>query len=54
MRRRFSYLATFATILLSNNMDSLEIQKFDRWKDYNKMRGYARRGREFKAQPSKR
>lgn len=49
-----SFRATFATILATNNVDSLEIQNLGRWRDMDTMKGYVRRGKEFKSQRSKR
>lgn len=49
-----SFRATFATMLTANNVDSLEIQALGRWRDIDVMKGYVRRGKEFKSQRSKR
>lgn len=49
-----SFRATFATLLSSNGVDGLEIQKGGRWRDYDTMSGYVRKGKEFKSEWSKR
>jgi site-specific recombinase XerD len=49
-----SFRATFATLLSSNGVDGLEIQKGGRWRDYDTMSGYVREGKEFKSEWSKR
>lgn len=49
-----SFRATFATLLSSNGEDGLEIPKGDRWRDYDTMSGYVRKGKEFKSEWSKR
>lgn len=49
-----SFRATFATLLSSNGVDGLEIQKGGRWRDYDTMSGCVRKGKEFKSEWSKR
>lgn len=49
-----SFRATFATLLSANGVDGLEIQKGGRWRDYDTMSGYVRKGKEFKSEWLKR
>lgn len=48
------FRATFATIIFSNGVNGLEIQKGGRWRDYGTMSGYVRKGKEFKSEWSER